>query len=102
MIFFLLLGLLLGAVSVIFALQNITPVTVSFFQWQLQGSLATILFLTLASGLLVAIFLVLPSLIKDQFLLSKEKRRNAELEKDLLEHKRLLVTKTTSEQETIL
>ena len=66
MLFFLILGLLLGATSVVFALQNVTVVTVTFFTWQAQGSLSIILLLALMSGVLVCILISIPEIIKGQ------------------------------------
>ena len=60
MIILFILGLLLGAVAVIFALQNIAVVTVTFFSWQLEGSMAVILLISIISGILVCLLLLLP------------------------------------------
>ncbi len=46
MLIFLIIGLLLGGAAVIFALQNITAVTVTFFSWQFEGSLAMIVLIS--------------------------------------------------------
>ena len=50
MIIFLILGALLGILSLMFVFQNITPVTVTFMTWQMEGSLAVMLFLAMLSG----------------------------------------------------
>ncbi|MBC7836807.1 LapA family protein [Acetobacteraceae bacterium] len=91
LIIFLILGVLLGGASVVFILQNITPVTVSFFSWQIEGSLATILFLALASGILMSMLLLFPSFIRDEFRLSKLRRENKRLEDELAETKTFVV-----------
>lgn len=64
MLFFLILGLLLGAVAVVFALQNIMMITVTFLVWQMEGSLALILLLAMLAGVLVSVFVSIPGVIK--------------------------------------
>ena len=83
MIFFLLLGAILGGLSVIFVLQNIIPVTVTFLTWQIEGSLAVILFLAMMSGVFVTLLMLLPGLIRDEFDYSKLKQEKKEVEDDL-------------------
>ncbi len=80
MIIFVILGALLGIFSVLFVLQNITPVTVSFFTWHMDGSLAVMLFLAMFSGIAVTLLLLLPSLIRDEFHAFRLKRRARSLE----------------------
>ena len=82
MIIFLILGAILGIVSMVFVLQNITPVTVTFFSTQLEGSLAVMLFLAMASGVAMALLLLLPSLIRDEFRFSRLRRKARSLEKE--------------------
>ncbi len=87
MIFFLILGVLLGAVSILFILQNVEPVTVAFFSYHLNGSLALILFLALFSGVVITILILLPSFIRDAFLVSRLKKQNKDLEDQLRDSK---------------
>ena len=83
MIFFLTLGIVLGIVSVIFALQNTEVVVVSFLTWQFEGSLALVLLLTIMSGVLMTLLILLPSLIKEAFSLASLKRQKNALEAEL-------------------
>jgi len=81
MIILFILGLLLGGVAVIFALQNITPITVAFFQWEITGSLALVLMVAIFAGVLVTLLLLLPGSIVNYFRnrkLIKEVERLAE------------------------
>ena len=89
MIFFLILGVVLGAISVIFIAQNVTLVTVTFLTWQMEGSLALVLLLTLLCGIVITLLLILPSLIQDTFFLSALRKQKKTLEDEL--------TKTKSE-----
>lgn len=90
MIFFLILGVLLGAVSVIFILQNVTLVTVMFLDWQITGSLALVLLLAIVCGILMTLLVLLPSLIRDEFYLSAVKRHKKEVEDELANTKQAL------------
>ncbi|MBP9710707.1 MAG: LapA family protein [Candidatus Pacebacteria bacterium] len=87
MILFLLLGVFLGIISVIFVAQNTDVVTVSFLTWQLEGSLALILFLAIISGALIILLVLLPSFIKDVFSISSLRRQKRKLEEELAETK---------------
>lgn len=79
----LILGIVLGAVSVVFVLQNTMPVAVSFFEWQVNGSLALILLLAIICGIVMTLLVLLPGVIRGDFHLSSLKRRQKELENDL-------------------
>ena len=84
MIFFLLLGALLGALSIIFVLQNITPVTVTFLTWQIEGSLAVILFLAVMTGMIISLLVLLPGLIRDEYRHSQLRKEKKEVEDELI------------------
>lgn len=87
MIILFILGLLLGAVAVIFSLQNITVVTVSFFEWQVDGSLAVILILAILTGILVCLLILLPGTIQTALRLRALTKENKKLEEDLKRQK---------------
>jgi uncharacterized integral membrane protein len=91
MIILFIVGLLLGAVAVIFTLQNIAVITVTFFSWHLTGSLALILFLTLIAGILITILLILPESINNYFRYKNLKKENERLEEELRKQKELTV-----------
>ncbi|MDQ5950354.1 MAG: LapA dom protein [Patescibacteria group bacterium] len=83
MLFFLILGLLLGSVTVIFALQNTEIITVSFFNYEFSGSLALILLLAALSGVVVCLFLSVPEMIKSHLNFRALKKQNKNLEEEL-------------------
>ncbi|OGC86915.1 hypothetical protein A2949_01390 [Candidatus Adlerbacteria bacterium RIFCSPLOWO2_01_FULL_54_21b] len=83
MIFSLILGILLGVVSVIFVLQNISVVTVTFLDWQIAGSLALVLLLAIICGIVMTLLVLLPSLIRGDFYLSTLKRQKKDVEDEL-------------------
>src|SRR3989344_3799018 len=91
MIILFIIGLLVGAVSVIFALQNVAVVTVTFFSYQVTGSLALILSLAIAAGALVVILILLPELIKNYFQYKGMKKENEKLAEELRKQKELAV-----------
>jgi uncharacterized integral membrane protein len=95
MIIFLILGLLLGGLVIIFTFQNMTDVTVMFLSWSFEGSLALILALAVLSGILIASFLSLPDVFRRKFQVSKLKRHN-EVLKEELAHKEVEVVEEKS------
>ena len=78
MFLFLILGVLLGAVTVVFALQNITTITVTFLAWELTGSLSLILLLAVATGALICLLMSIPEVIKSHIEFSALKKINRE------------------------
>ena len=89
MIILFILGLVLGALAVIFALQNITTITVSFFVWQLEGSLALILALAFLTGIVATLLIILPESVNNYFNYRKLRKENEKLEEDLRKQKEL-------------
>ncbi len=90
MIISLAIGLILGAVTVIFALQNMTTISVVFLSWKFEGSLALILILTMAAGVVIALLMSLPELINKSFQISRLKKQNR-VSKQELENKKIEV-----------
>lgn len=97
MLFFLIVGLLLGVAAVIFVLQNTAIVSVTFFAWQLQGSLSLILLVAIAVGVMICILLSVPEVIKTHIEFSVLKKQNRKLEEDNASYKRIVgdVSKVT-------
>lgn len=91
MIILFIIGLLLGAVAVIFTLQNIAVITVTFFSWHLTGSLALILSLAIGIGILITGLLVIPESIKNYFRYRSLKKDINRLEEELRKQKELTV-----------
>ncbi len=87
----LIFGILLGAVAVIFALQNVATIAVTFFTWQLQGSLALILIMAVITGVVIALLIVLPESIRNYFRYKKLTKENAQLAEELRKQKELTV-----------
>ncbi len=103
MIILFVVGLLMGVVSVIFALQNVAIITVTFFSYQITGSLALILSLAMGTGALIVILLLLPESIRSYFKYKRLKKENERLEEDLRKQKELTVfAKNTPPTEEII
>lgn len=86
----LIIGLILGAGAVIFAFQNVAPVTVSFIGWHFDGSLALIILFAVLLGMLLSVLFSLPSYFKTSMQQSELKRNNQKLSRELDEHKVML------------
>ena len=76
----LIFGIGFAAIAVLFALQNNIPVTVSFFAWSFDGSLALVLLMTLGLGAIVAGLVSSPTVIRGQWTASRLRRQVATLE----------------------
>ena len=83
----LILALLIAIIAVIFALQNTTAVTVTFFVWQFDQSLALVLLLTVAVGVLIGIFTILPGSIRSKWRLASQRKKMDSLEKTAQQEK---------------
>lgn len=84
------IGILLGGAAVIFALQNVGTVMVTFLGWQFEGSLALIVILSLFAGILISLLFSLSAFIQGMMSESRLKRHNTALQRDLETHKTML------------
>jgi uncharacterized integral membrane protein len=83
MLLSLIFGLIIGAASVVFALQNMFPVTVVFFVWKATSSLAIIVSLATLAGILISALLSIPEAIKNSFVIFDLKKENKKLVDEL-------------------
>jgi len=84
-IFVLIIVLLFAVMAVIFAVQNVEVVPISFLLWQTEGSLALVLLLALVIGVVIGLLVTLPTRIKFSRQMSKRKKEIAELESTIQE-----------------
>ncbi|GAB4493759.1 MAG: hypothetical protein Fur0016_30170 [Anaerolineales bacterium] len=84
---YLVLALVIAIIAVIFALQNTAAVTISFFAWEIGGSLSLVVLVTLVIGVLVGWLFAAPSLVKNRFQGSSQRKRISALEKEVNEYK---------------
>ncbi len=76
-------ALAISFVAVLFALQNIVPVTVAFLGWTFEGSLAIVLFVALVAGALISLLASVPALVRGRLTSSHLRRQVAALEANL-------------------
>ena len=84
MLLLLILGIVFAIGAVTFALQNNVAVTVVFAFWRFDSSLAIVLLVALALGVLIAGLVSTPSVIKAQWAGARLRRQVASLEADRL------------------
>jgi putative membrane protein len=80
MYLFLLMALLICIVIVLFAVQNAALVTVTFLAFNFTGSLALILVIVFALGVLSGMLMTVPSFWRKSAALREQKRRVKQLE----------------------
>jgi uncharacterized integral membrane protein len=78
----LIMGIVFAIGAVTFALQNNIPVTVMLALWRFESSLAVVLLVALALGVLIAGLVSTPSVIKAQWAVSRLRRQVAGLEEE--------------------
>lgn len=83
MLISLIVGIILGAVAVVFAFQNVAVVTVSFFTWQVSASLAIVILGSILCGIVLTLLVLLPSVIRDEIYVAGLKRQKREVEDQL-------------------
>ncbi len=84
-IFYIILLIVMVIVAVVFAGQNSAPITVAFFGLTAHASLSVVLVITFAAGILLGMFLLLPSIWKRMRALSAQKKKTRVLERQLKE-----------------
>jgi uncharacterized integral membrane protein len=78
-----LLGFILGAGAIIFALQNTEVVALTFMGWQFESSLALLVIVTVAVGMLIAMLAFIPSALSGSLRIMTLKRENKKLVQEL-------------------
>ena len=86
---FLIVALLIAIVAVVFAVYNTALVTITFFAWHFQTSLAVALLAALGAGVLIAILFSVPGWIKNGMssVSQKKKFSGIQSERDNLKQK---------------
>ncbi len=73
--FLIIIALLIAVVAVVFALQNTAMVTVTFLAWTIDGSLALVVLLAVLTGVLISVFVSVPSVVKNRLAASNRKKK---------------------------
>ena len=85
---YLILALAISVVAIIFASQNSDPVNIHFFGWGVDGApQSLVLIITLAIGIVIGWLFAAPSLVRNAFRASNNRKRIGALEKELEGHK---------------
>lgn len=75
-------ALIIALIAILFALQNAYAVPVIFLIWRFYGSLALILLLTLAIGVIIGLLVTAPTIIRRGWVSSRQKRQLSQLEEE--------------------
>ena len=75
-------ALIISLVAILFALQNSYAVSVGFLVWQFYGSLALILLLTLAIGVLIGLLVTVPTIVRRGWLSTRQRKQLTQLEEE--------------------
>jgi uncharacterized integral membrane protein len=87
---YLIAALVITALAVIFAVQNVGVVTITFLAWKVTGSLSLVLLATLIIGTVIGLLVLGPSAVRGTIAGSSHRKRIEDLEKKLDEHRRKL------------
>jgi uncharacterized integral membrane protein len=79
------LAVIFAILAVIFASQNMAVVTITFYGYSLEGSLASIILLSVGFGLIIGVLIMTPGSIKRSLELRNHRRKVGGLEKALEE-----------------
>jgi putative membrane protein len=77
------LALTIALLAVVFAVQNVMPVTGALFAWVLEGSVALVVLVALMTGAFVGILAALPAMLRARRHSASLRRQIAELEASL-------------------
>ena len=83
---FIILALVIAIIGVIFALQNLATITISFLFWSFHAPLALVLLVTLLAGVLISLLASLPGLVRNKWSFSGQKKKLVALEAERAEH----------------
>ena len=75
----LLLALILSLLVTVFAVQNNAPIEIAFLSWNVTGSLALVLMITFAMGIIIGVMVMLPSSIRARLSARDERKRKEDL-----------------------
>ena len=95
-------AIVVAILAVVFALQNAVPITVSFLTWKFESSLALVLLITVALGILMSLLVSVPSMIKTRKIISNQKKKIQELESGLRKEAEIKVEEEIESKESEL
>lgn len=91
---FIVAALAIALLAILFAVQNNNLVTINLLTWQFQESLALVLLVTLAIGVVVGLLVSMPALIRRNWRNSRFKRQVDSLETQITEAQQKITAQT--------
>lgn len=88
MLIFIIAAIAIALGAIIFALQNPDPVTVDFLALQFENSLALVLLVTLAIGVLVGLLVCMPAIIRRNLKVSHQQRQLDKVQEEVRQRDR--------------
>ena len=82
---FTIIAVIIALLAVIFALENAQPVTVKLFFWDLNGSMALMMLITLLIGMASGMMILFPNIYRKNSSINTHRKKISELEKQLSE-----------------
>ncbi len=86
------LGFVLGVGALLFALQNNEVVSLSFLGWHFDSSLAVLVIVSMALGILISLLAFLPSALSGSFRIMGLKKENKKLVEEVIAHQQAAAT----------
>jgi uncharacterized integral membrane protein len=80
MVFYLILALIIIALAVVFAVENMTAVTIAFMTWTIHTNLAVALMVALGVGVVIALLFSMPGMVRSGLNNSGQKKKLSKLE----------------------
>jgi GGDEF domain-containing protein/uncharacterized integral membrane protein len=93
---FVVLALAIAFLAVLFALQNTAAVTITFFAWTFDESLAVVLLATLMIGVVIGLLVSVPALVRRNWSISRKQKQIESLEFQIQEQNEEKRTLTAS------
>ncbi len=75
-------ALILALLVTVFAVLNNEPITVSFLIWEIKGSLALVLMITLVLGIVIGVLLMAPGSVRNRLQIGGLQRSVRSLEQE--------------------
>jgi len=102
MLISLIVGIIMGGLTVLFALQNTAIVTVTFLTWQITAPLAILLLVCMLGGITLTLLVLLPFLIRDALAARTLRREKRALEDEFTKYRAAqTVAPTPAAKETL-
>lgn len=83
MIVIVILGVMIAIFAIIFSFQNATTVVISLGAWQFEESLAIVLLITVAIGIIISSLLSIPTIMKRGWINSRQRKKILDLEAEV-------------------